>query len=110
MSETTAPKRPAPPAVFFERRELNTLLSTYGVFVAAGEWKDYAIDSHTDRAIFSVFRRASEAPLYSVEKQPKLRNRQGAYAVIGAAGQVLKRGHDLRTVLKVFDRQKLKLV
>ena len=97
-------------AVSFDRRELDTLLRLYGSFVAAGEWKDYAIDGLSDRAVFSVFRRAGEAPFYMIEKQPRLRSRQGQWAVIGQAGQVLKRGHELPTVLRWFDKQKLRLV
>lgn len=96
--------------VHFDRKELDTILNIYGFFVAAGEWKDYAIDGLTDRAVFSIFRRAAEAPLYRIEKNPKLRNRQGMYQVVAMSGHVLKRGTDLRQVLSVFDRQKLKLV
>lgn len=86
------------------------ILRLYGFFVAAGDWKDYAIDGHADRAVFSIFRRTSEAPLYRIEKHPKLAAKQGAYSVVGMGGQVLKRGADLPAVLKLFDRQKLKLV
>jgi hypothetical protein len=100
----------APRSVHFDRQELDMILNVYGFFVAAGEWKDYAIDHLSDRAVFSIFRRASEAPLYMVEKNPKLRNKQGAYSVVAMGGQVLKRGQDLRSVLGVFDRKKLKLV
>ena len=96
--------------VFFTRDELDAILNLYGYFVAAGEWKDYAMGGLSDRAVFSIFRRTAEAPLYRIEKQPKLRNRQGAYSVIGMGGQILKRGHDLKAVLRVFDRQKLKLI
>lgn len=96
--------------VHFERAELDTILNAYGFFVAAGEWKDYAIDGMPDRAVFSIFRRASEAPLYRIEKTPKLRQRQGMYQIVSMTGQILKRGHELRQVLAVFDRQKLKLV
>ena len=77
--------------------------------VAAGHWRDYAIDHLKDRAVFSIFRKASEAPLFTVEKDPKLANRQGAYSVLSQQGTVLKRGHDLAQVLKVFDRR-LKVV
>ena len=96
------------PKVCFERRELDRILSIYGRMVAAGEWRDYAIDFLSDRAVFSIYRRASEFPLYRVEKLPKLRLRQGQYAVIEATGHVLKRGHDLAQVLRVFDRKLLK--
>ena len=96
--------------VTFDRRELDTLLRLYGTFVAAGEWKDYAIDALADRAVFSVFRRSGEAPYYMIEKQPRLRARQGQWAVVGQGGQVLKRGHELSGVLRHFERQKLRLV
>lgn len=109
ISSVTARRSGSVP-VFFDRQELNTILSLYGVFVASGDWKDYAIDSLGDRAVFSIFRRTAEAPLYRIEKQPKLRHRQGAYAVVAASGHVLKRGKELRAVLRVFDRKKLKLV
>ena len=102
--------RPRAEPVHFDRRELDRLLQLYGSFVAAGEWRDYAIDGLPDRAVFSVFRRTSEAPAYAVEKQPRLRARQGQWAVLGSAGQVLKRGHELAQVLRVFDKQKLRLV
>jgi hypothetical protein len=76
--------------------------------VASGEWRDYAIDFLDDRAVFSIFRHTGEVPLYQVEKNPKLRNRQGQYAVVGAAGQILKRGHELRQVLSVLERKLIK--
>ena len=95
--------------VAFTRSELTRILGVYGRFVAAGDWRDYAIDLDPEAATFSIFRRSSEAPLYRVEKRPKLAKRQGAYAVIAMGGAVLKRGHDLATVLKVFDKKKLKL-
>ena len=91
--------------VRFDRAELNRILSIYGRMVAAGEWRDYAIDFLDDRAVFSVFRRSSEMPLYRIEKNPRLRNRQGQYSVIAATGHVLKRGHDLAQVLRVLDRK-----
>ena len=78
--------------------------------VAAGEWRDYAIDRVRDAALFSVFRRTAESPLYRIEKRPKLAQRQGAYAVIGQDGRVLKRGRELSTVLKFFDKKLVKLV
>jgi hypothetical protein len=76
--------------------------------VAAGEWRDYAIDFLDDAAVFSIFRRTSEMPLFRVEKRPKLRSRQGMYAVIAATGHILKRGHDLQQVLRVFDKALMK--
>lgn len=96
--------------VFFDRRELNLLLGLYGRMVAAGHWKDYAIDGLKDAAVFSVFRRASEFPLYRVEKRPVLARRQGAWAVLAHGGLVLKRGHELAPVLKVFDRARFAVV
>jgi hypothetical protein len=103
-----ATARQAP--IFFERREFDRLLSLYGRMVAAGEWRDYAIDGLTDAAIFSVFRRASEEPLYSIEKRPALARRQGAWAVLGQGGMILRRGHDLEQVLRFFDRGRFKVV
>jgi hypothetical protein len=94
--------------VRFDRGELGRILTLYGRMVAAGEWRDYAIDFKDDVAVFSIFRRTSEMSLYRVEKRPKLRERQGMYAVIDAAGHILKRGHDLENVLRVFDKKLIK--
>src|SRR5690348_11605506 len=94
--------------VRFDRAELSRILTLYGRMVAAGEWRDYAIDFKDDVAVFSIFRRTSEMSLYRVEKRPKLRERQGMYAVIDAAGHILKRGHDLVQVLRVFDKAVMK--
>ena len=95
---------PAPVAqVTFSRRELKRILDLYGRQVAAGEWRDYAIDFLKDRAVFSVFRRASEVPLYRIEKNPKLERRQGAYSVISATGHIVRRGHELERVLRSID-------
>jgi hypothetical protein len=99
-----------PSIVTFNRHELNQILSVYGRRVAEGEWRDYAIDMLRDRAVFSVFRRAAEAPLYRIEKNPKLSRKQGAYSVIAATGLILKRGHDLCRVLRVFEQRRLELV
>lgn len=96
--------------VFFERRELNRLLMLYGRMVAAGEWRDYGIGSLGDACVFSVFRRASEAPLYRIEKRPALARRQGAWAVIGQGGMILRRGHELEQVLRFFDKGRFKVV
>ena len=96
--------------VFFERRELTRLLALYGRMVAAGEWRDYGIAGLAESAVFSVSRRASEAPLYRIERRPALARRQGAWAVIGQGGVILKRGHELDQVLRVFDRGRLKVV
>jgi hypothetical protein len=94
--------------VRFDRSELNRILTLYGRMVAAGEWRDYALDFLDDVAIFSVFRRSSEMPLYTVQKNPRLHARQGQYSVIDAAGHILKRGHELANVLRVFDKKLLK--
>ena len=94
--------------VRFDRPELNRILSLYGRMVAAGEWRDYALDFAEDRAVFSVFRRSSEMPLYRIVKQPKLRTRQGMYAVMETGGQILKRGHELGQVLRVLERKLIK--
>jgi hypothetical protein len=110
VSLDSAPSSPQSAVVFFDRRELDALLRLYGRMVAAGEWRDYGIDGLREAAVFSVFRRASEAPLYRIEKRPSLARRQGAWAVIGQGGVVLKRGHDLNQVLKLFDRSRLRIV
>ena len=96
--------------VFFERPELMRLLSLYGRMVSAGEWRDYAIDGLSESAVFSVYKRASEAPIYRIEKRPSLARRQGAWAVLGQGEMVLKRGHDLDQVLRFFDRGRFKVV
>lgn len=95
--------------VTFDRRELDQILRLYGRMVAANEWRDYAIDHLSDRAVFSVFRRTSETPIYQIVKDPKLGRKQGAWSVISVTGLILKRGHELTRVLGVFDKA-LKLV
>lgn len=104
-----APFQP-PEAVAFHRTELSVILSLYGRFVAAGEWRDYAINSLREVAVFSVFRRTAEQPLYRIEKRPKMAAKQGIYAVIGMDGRILRRGHDLRTVLRVLERKLIRAV
>ena len=101
---------PRQASVFFERRELLRLLSLYGRMVAAGEWRDYAIDGLAESAMFSVYKRSSEAPLYRIEKRPGLARKQGAWAVLGQGGMILRRGHDLEQVLRFFDRGRFKVV
>ena len=96
---------PLPNRVTFNRFELNRILNLYGRMVADGEWRDYAIDFLRDRAVFSVFRRASEVPIYRIEKDPRLARKQGMYAVISATGLILRRGHELERVLLVIDRK-----
>lgn len=105
-----APRRQREPEVFFNRAELDVILSVYGRKVAEGEWRDYAMGGFREVAIFSVFRRASEMPLYRIEKRPKLARRQGAYSVVAATGLVMKRGHELKQVLKVFEKRALRLI
>jgi len=102
--ETRGASPPAPARVTFDRRELDRLLNLYGRMVAAGEWRDYAIDFLKDRAVFSVFRRTSEMPIYRIEKNPRLARRQGAYSVISATGLIVRRGHELDRVLRSIDR------
>lgn len=102
--------RSAPEQVSFDRRELGAILSLYGRMVAAGEWRDYGISCLRDRAVFAVFRRTAETPLYRIEKTPGLRNRQGQYSVVTMDGQTLKRGHDLPTVLRVLERKLIRAV
>ncbi len=108
--ESRGPERslatvPFPSRVTFNRLELNRILNLYGRMVAEGEWRDYAIDFCKDKAVFSVFRRASEVPIYRIEKDPRLARKQGAYSVISASGLILRRGHELDRVLLVIDRK-----
>lgn len=95
-------------SIFFERLELDRLLRFYGRMVAAGEWRDYALDALPDRALFSVYRRSSEAPLFQIEKHPEAR--QGPYSVKAVDGRVLRRGHDLQRVLAVLEPKRMQLV
>ncbi len=94
-----------PNRVTFDRYELNRILNLYGRMVADGEWRDYSIDFLKDRAVFSVFRRSSEVPLYRIEKDPRLTRKQGMYSVISATGLILRRGHELERVLLAIDRK-----
>lgn len=96
---------PAADMVHFDRKELNQILRVYGQMVAAGEWRDYAITALRDLAVFSVFRRTAEFPLYRIEKRPRLRQKQGLYAVVAQDGRVLRRGQELEQVLKVLERR-----
>lgn len=104
------PVRPDPDRVAFDRAELAVILSLYGRMVAAGEWRDYGMSFLREVAVFSVFRRAAETPVYRIEKRPRLRAAQGAYAVIGMDGRVLRRGHDLRQVLRVLERKLIRAI
>lgn len=96
--------------VAFKRDELDIILAIYGRMVAAGLWRDYGLHLGRDRAIFAIYRRSSEMPLYRIVKEPALRHRQGAYAVIGMDGRVLKRGQELGATLSVLRAKSLKLV
>jgi len=102
--------RPQASPVHFHRTELSLLISLYGRMVAAGEWRDYGISPLKDVAIFSIFKRTAEHPIYRIEKRPKLSNKQGIYAVVGMDGRILKRGNDLKAVLRVLERKLIKLV
>ena len=102
--------RKIPEQVAYDRKELAVILGLYGQMVAAGEWRDYGISHLRELAVFSVFRRTAEHPIYRIEKRPRLRNRQGMYAVVGMDGQILKRGHDLKTVLRVLERKLIRAV
>ena len=96
--------------IHFHRTELSPIISLYGRMVAAGEWRDYGISSLKEVAIFSIFRRAAEHQIYTIEKRPKLKCKQGMYSVVGMDGHILKRGQDLKTVLQVLERKLIKLV
>jgi hypothetical protein len=100
----------APEQVAFHRTELGPILSLYGRMVAAGEWRDYGISCLREVAVFSVFCRTAEMPLYRIEKRPKLRLKQGQYSVVGPNGQVLRRGQDLQSVLRVLERKLIRAV
>lgn len=111
--QTPTPFTPLPrldEQVSFDRRELGLILGVYGRMVAMGEWRDYGLSHLRDRAVFSIFRRTAEQPLFRVEKHPRLRMRQGMYAVVGMNGQVLRRGHDLAAVLKVLEKRLIRPV
>ena len=101
-------KRPDLTPVSFERNELSTILNIYGQMVATGHWKDYAIDMLKERAVFSIYRRATETPLYQINKRPHLSGKNGLYSVIAPGGLILKRGNDLATVLRVFGKKRFK--
>ncbi|KQN37378.1 hypothetical protein ASG37_09965 [Sphingomonas sp. Leaf407] len=107
---TPFPAQRAPGQVGFERAELTRILDLYGRMVAAGHWRDYAIDLGKDAAVFSAFRRATERPEFRIEKRPGLRNKQGMWALVGEAGAVVKRGHELGPVLAPVERRLMKLV
>ena len=110
MSLDAQSPAPKPGVVFFDRRELDQILRVYGRMVAGGEWRDYAIAGLSEAAVFSIFRHTAETPVYRVEKRPALARRQGAWAIIGQGGQILRRGHELSQVLRFFDSRKFTVV
>lgn len=103
-SSSTSLKKPAQKQITFNRGELDAILRVYGFKVAGGEWRDYAIDHMKDKAVFSIFRRASEMPMFYVEKDPSLARKQGMYKIVAASGHIMKRGHELKQVLKVLEK------
>jgi hypothetical protein len=108
VAEARSARPPASAAgagIAFDRRELSIILSVYGSKVAQGEWRDYAIDMGHDRAVFSVFRRASEVPIYRIEKTPWQARKQDLYSVVAQGGMILRRGHDLAQVLRILMRR-----
>lgn len=104
-AQSSQPSAASHAPVFFTRRELNTILNVYGHRVAAGEWRDYAIDFGKEKATFCVFRHTSEVPLYRIEKNPRLARKQGAFSVVTATGLILRRGPDLARVLEVLNKR-----
>lgn len=110
MQSLSSSTKRRPDPVMWNRRELDAILRVYGRFVAQGEWKDYAIDGLRTEAVFSIFRRASEVPMFTVVKTPAEANRQGQYKVVAMSGQILKRGHDLTQVMKVFEKKKFQVI
>ncbi|MFK8036531.1 MAG: DUF2794 domain-containing protein [Hyphomicrobiales bacterium] len=103
-ASSTQHKKPTEKQITFNRGELDAILRVYGFMVAAGEWRDYAIDHMKDKAVFSIFRRASEMPMFYVEKDPSLARKQGMYKIVAASGHIMKRGHELKQVLKVLEK------
>ncbi len=99
-----------PSQIGFERLELTRILDLYGRMVAAGHWRDYAIELGQDAAVFAAFRRAAERPEFRIEKRPELRNRQGMWSLVGEHGAVLRRGHELAPVLAPVERRLMKIV
>lgn len=96
--------------VFFHRLELDVILRLYGRMVAAGEWRDYSLGGYDDSAVFAVFKRSGDAPIYTIEKRPELQRRQGQWAILGHGGMILKRGHELNQVLRFFDRKRFSVI
>ncbi|AKS44672.1 Protein of unknown function [Octadecabacter temperatus] len=110
MNAPTPFPNQTPTQTAFHRTELNVILALYGRFVAAGECRDYGISHLKDFAVFSIFRRTAEHPMYRIEKRPSMRLKQGQYVVLGMEGQILKRGNDLRQVLRVLERKLIRAI
>lgn len=106
---STSGQKRRPSQVAFQRQELSLILNVYGQMVSNGDWKDYGMSFLKDRAVFAVYRKATEHALYRIEKTPALQDKQGQYSVIAPGGLILKRGHDLKAVLRVFDKQRFKV-
>ena len=102
-------KAPRDAPIMWTRTELNILMSVYCRAVAAGEWRDYGLSSFTDKAVFAIFRKAHEIPLYRIEKVPELRKKQGQFRILAINNQVLRRGHDLTAVLRAIEPKRLRL-
>jgi len=107
---TMTHRLPSAARVTFDRFELRRILGLYRRKVASGEWRDYAIDFHKDRAVFSVFRSSAEAALYRIEKNPRFARRQGVYRVVSATGLIVNGGHELDRVLRSLDKAALSVV
>ena len=110
MSMDASPDSSSKGPVFFHRLELDVILRLYGRMVAAGEWRDYSLGGFEDSAVFAVFKRSGDEPLYRIEKRPDLQRRQGQWAILGQGGMILKRGHELDQVLRFFDRKRFSVV
>jgi len=110
IASTPEPGSKPPQQVSFHRTELSVILALYGRMVAAGEWRDYGISMLKEVAVFSIFRRAAETPLYRVEKRPKMKGRQGQYVIVAMDGRILKRGDDLKNVLRVLEKKLIRAV
>jgi len=101
---------PVQETIFFSRREFNSILNLYGKMVASGHWKDYAIDSTKDQAVFSVYQNVHDRPLYQIAKTPKRADKQGAFSLVSGQGKILKRGHEIEKLLQYFNKQLIKLI
>ena len=110
MGSVTRLQPAHPPKVAFHKSEMSRILNVYGRMVMSGQARDYAIGMFKDQAIFAIFKHTAEAPTWRIEKVPALRNQQGAYIVYGSENQVLKRGHDLAQVLKVFETRRFEVI